>query len=204
MYSDLYMKLQIYNDPWQYGIIDNFLSPERFEIIENLAKIEFEKYKKNGINTRRGKYTNYVKDDLIPEITKDIMIFQDHRKYDRLVKLNHWVIMTPNSNYPCHIDNISRINTSILYVSPEKNKGTILCDNPSTNDDGDHNQPDKPSNKEVEVEWRTNRLFTHNPRPKTWHRFMAGDSERVNLTIFFADPDKIKSHRNDFDYFIDI
>ena len=78
-----------------------------------------------------------------------------------------------------------------------------MCDNPSTNDDGDHNQPDKLSNREVEVEWKPNRLFAHNPRPKTWHRFMAGESERVNLTIFFADPDKIRSHRTDFDYFID-
>ena len=55
------MKLQIFDDPWQYGIVDDFLSPERFKIIENLAKIEFEKYKEVGFNTPRGKYINYVK-----------------------------------------------------------------------------------------------------------------------------------------------
>jgi len=195
--------MKIYYDPWEYGVIDNFLSPERFKVIEDLAKIEFDNYKKIGSNTPRGKYVRYVKDDLIPELTKEFMSFQDHRKYNKLVKLNHWAIMGPGAAYPCHIDNSSRIHTSILYVSPEKNKGTILCDNPSTNDDGDHNQPDKLSNREVEVEWKPNRLFAHNPRPKTWHRFMAGESERVNLTIFFADPDKIRSHRTDFDYFID-
>ena len=197
------MNLQIYSDPWEYGIVDNFLSPDRFNTIQDLARIEFEKYKKVGSNTPTGKYTNYVKDDLIPELTKEFMSFQDHRKYNKLVKLNHWVIMSPNTVYPCHIDNSSRIHTSVLYVAPEKNKGTILCDNPSTNDNGDHNQPDKPSDREVEIEWKPNRLFAHNPRPKTWHRFMSGDSERVNLTVFFADPDKIQSHRIDFDYFID-
>tara|TARA_Y100001937_G_scaffold123059_1_gene185314 strand:+ start:609 stop:1208 length:600 start_codon:yes stop_codon:yes gene_type:complete len=197
------MNLQIYSDPWEYAIVDNFLSPDRFNTIQDLARIEFEKYKKIGSNTPTGKYTNYVKDDLVPELTKEFMSFQDHRKYNKLVKLNHWVIMSPNTVYPCHIDNSSRIHTSVLYVAPEKNKGTILCDNPSTNDNGDHNQPDKPSNKEVEIEWRPNRLFAHNPRPKTWHRFMSGDNERVNLTVFFADPDKILSHRIDFDYFID-
>lgn len=198
------MKLQIHSDPWQYGVIDNFLSPERFQEIENLAKIEFEKYKEVGVNTRRGKYTSFVKEDLLPEITKDFINFQEHREYKKLVKINHWVIMPPNTKYPCHIDNISRIHTAILYISPEKNNGTILCDNPSTNDKGDHEIADKPSNKEVQVEWKTNRLFCHNPRPKTWHRFTSGDTERVNLSIFFADPDKIRSHREELDYLIDI
>ena len=195
--------MKIYYDPWEYGLIDNFLSPERFKVIEDLAKIEFERYKKEGINCRSNKYARYVKDDLIPEITKDIMNFQEHRDYKKLVKLNHWAIVPPHVKYPTHIDNTSRIHTSILYVSPEKNIGTILCDNPSTNDDGDHGQPDQSTKRELEVEWKPNRLFSHNPRAKTWHRFMAGDEERINLSIFFADPDKIRSHRNDFDYFID-
>tara|TARA_B000000557_G_C20600382_1_gene369416 strand:- start:324 stop:662 length:339 start_codon:yes stop_codon:yes gene_type:complete len=112
--------------------------------------------------------------------------------------------MAPNTKYPCHIDNASRIHTSILYVNPKKNKGTILCENPSTNDNGDHNQPDKPTKREVEIDWKPNRLFSHNPRPKTWHRFTCGDTERVNLSIFFADPDKIRPNRVEHDYFIDI
>tara|TARA_Y100000768_G_scaffold167026_1_gene125063 strand:- start:4704 stop:5300 length:597 start_codon:yes stop_codon:yes gene_type:complete len=196
------MNLQIYSDPWQYGIVDNFLSPERFKIINDLAKIESEKFKTVGSNTPRGKYVRYVKDDLIPEINKDIMNFQYHKKYDKLVKLNHWAIMAPNTEYPCHIDNISRIHTSILYVSPEKNVGTILCDNPSTNDDGNSNGPDQSSKKEVQVDWKPNRLFAHNPRPKTWHRYVSSN-ERIVIATFFADPDKIRPDRIDFDYFID-
>ena len=198
------MKLQIFNDPWEYGIVDDFLSPERFKIIENLAKIEFDKYKEVGFNTPRGKYINYVKEDIIPEVNKDIINFQEHKEYKNLVKLIHWCIMEPNTKYPVHIDNASRIHTSILYISPKKNKGTILCENPSTNDDGDHNQPDKPTKRELQIDWKPNRLFSHNPRPKTWHRFTSGDTERVNLSIFFADPDKIRSDRQDHDYMIDI
>lgn len=199
------MNLQIFNDPWEYGIVDNFLSPERFKEIEDQAQIEYEKYKVEGSNTfRAGKYIRYEKDDIIPEITKNIINFQDHREYNKLVKLIHWVVMPPNEIYPCHIDNASRIHTSILYISPKDNNGTILCENPSTNDNGDHNQPDKSTTKEVEVEWKTNRLFSHNPGPKKWHRYTSNHNHRINLSIFFADPDKIRPHRQDHNYFIDI
>ena len=80
--------------------------------------------------------------------------------------------------------------------------GTILCDNPSTNDDGNSNGPDQSSKKEVQVDWKPNRLFAHNPRPKTWHRYVSSN-ERIVIATFFADPDKIRPDRIDFDYFID-
>ena len=197
------MKVQIFSDPWEYGVIDDFLCPERFDIIKNLANEELERFKKEGCNTPRGKYVRYVKEDLVPEVTQEIMNIMNHRDYNKLVKLNHWAIMPPNLEYPTHIDNISRIHTSTFYISPEKQEGTLLCDNPSTNDNGDHNNPNKPSRREVQVEWKPNRVFIHNPRPMQWHRYISGDSDRVNLSIFFADPDKIKPHRQDFDYFID-
>ena len=189
--------------PWEHIIIDDFLSPERFEHIQNLAIEELGRYQVEGPNTPRGKYVRYTKDDLLPEVTLDIMELLPHREYDDLVKLNHWSIMPPHIKYPTHVDNASRIHTFTFYVAPEKNLGTILCDNPSTNDDGDHGQPDQPTICEYPIEWKPNRAFAHNARPKQWHRFESGDTHRINISVFYADPNKIKSHRQDFDYFID-
>ena len=197
------MKITHHNKPWEYVIIDDFLSPERFKTIEDLAIQELGRYQVEGPNTPRGKYTRYTKEDLLPEVTLDIMKLLPHREYDDLVKLNHWSIMPPHIKYPTHVDNASRIHTFTFYVAPEKNLGTILCDNPSTNDDGDHGQPDQPTICEYPIEWKPNRAFAHNARPKQWHRFESGDTHRINISVFYADPNKIKSHRQDFDYFID-
>tara|TARA_B100001250_G_C19766138_1_gene774850 strand:- start:417 stop:1022 length:606 start_codon:yes stop_codon:yes gene_type:complete len=197
------MKITHHEKPWQHVIIDDFLSPERFEHIQNLAIEELGRYQVEGPNTPRGKYVRYTKDDLLPEVTMDIMKLLPHREYDDLVKLNHWSIMPPHVKYPPHVDNASRIHTFTFYVAPEKNLGTILCDNPSTNDDGDHGQPNQPTICEYPIEWKPNRAFVHNSRPKQWHRFESGDTHRINISVFYADPNKIKSHRQDFDYFID-
>ena len=192
------MKITHHEKPWQHVIIDDFLSPERFKTIEDLAIQELGRYQIEGLNTFRGdRYNRYTDVDLLPEVTLDIMKLMPHRDYDKLVKINHWSIMPPNTSYPAHIDNRSRIHTFTFYVAPEKNLGTILCDNPSNNDDGDHGQPDQPTICEYPIEWKPNRAFVHNARPKQWHRFASGDTTRINLSVFFMDVDKINSNRHD-------
>ena len=192
------MKINFVTEPWEHIIIDDFLSPERFEHIQNLAIEELGRFQVEGLNTFRGdRYNRYTDVDLLPEVTLDIMKLMPHRDYDKLVKVNHWSIMPPNTSYPAHIDNRSRIHTFTFYVAPEKNLGTILCDNPSNNDDGDHGQPDQPTICEYPIEWKPNRAFVHNARPKQWHRFASGDTTRINLSVFFMDLDKINSNRHD-------
>ena len=192
------MKIDFITEPWEHIIIDDFLSPERFEHIQNLAIEELGRFQVEGLNTFRGdRYNRYTDVDLLPEVTLDIMKLMPHRDYDKLVKVNHWSIMPPNTSYPAHIDNRSRIHTFTFYIAPEKNLGTILCDNPSTNDNGDHGQPDQSTICEYPIEWKPNRAFVHNPRPKQWHRFVSGDTHRINLSVFFMDVDKINSNRHD-------
>ena len=197
------MKINYYKKPWEYIVIDDFLSPQRFKDIEDLAILELGRYQVEGSNTPRGKYIRYTKEDLLPEVTLDIMNLLPHREYNDLVKLNHWAILPPNLKYPTHIDNISRIHTFQFYIAPKENIGPTICDNPSTNDDGDHNAPNQPTVCEYPIQWKTNRAFVHNPSPMKWHRYESGDSVRINLAVFYANPNKIKSHRQDFDYFID-
>ena len=79
-----------------------------------------------------------------------------------------------------------------------------MCKNHSNNDNGDHNAPDQDSVSEFEIPWKPNKLFAHNPMPKTWHRFKSPESGlRLNLSVFYADPTKIRPNRQDFDFFID-
>ena len=196
--------------------VDNFLPPNRFAEIKTLAFYEYETYKRTGTNsvytdhkgndyTSRNKYTRFLTHDIVPETNQFFDMLPEHRGYKgELKKLVHWAITPENYNYPIHIDNASRINTCTYYIWPEEETGTILCKNPSSNDDGDHIKADKDSDFEIEVEWKPNKLFVHNSIPnKTWHRY-ASKRERVVLSVFLVQPDLIKKSRNQHQFLLDI
>ena len=196
--------------------VDNFLPPNRFAEIKTLAHYEYETYKRTGTNsvytdhkgndyTSRNKYTRFLTHDIIPETNQFFDMLPEHRGYEgELKKLVHWAITPENYNYPIHIDNASRINTCTYYIWPEEEIGTILCQNPSRNDDGDHIKADKDSDFEIEVEWKPNKLFVHNSIPnKTWHRY-ASKKERIVLSIFLVQPDLIKTNRNQRQFLLDL
>ena len=196
--------------------VDNFLPPNRLAEIKTLAFYEYETYKRTGTNsvytdhkgndyTSRNKYTRFLTHDIVPETNQFFDMLPEHRGYKgELKKLVHWAITPENYNYPIHIDNASRINTCTYYIWPEEETGTILCKNPSSNDDGDHIKADKDSDFEIEVEWKPNKLFVHNSIPnKTWHRY-ASKRERVVLSVFLVQPDLIKKNRNQHQYLLDL
>lgn len=210
------MKINHHNKPWHHLQVDNFLPPNRFAEIKTLAHYEYETYKRTGTNsvytdhkgndyTSRNKYTRFLTHDIIPETNQFFDMLPEHRGYEgELKKLVHWAITPENYNYPIHIDNASRINTCTYYIWPEEEIGTILCQNPSRNDDGDHIKADKDSDFEIEVEWKPNKLFVHNSIPnKTWHRY-ASKKERIVLSIFLVQPDLIKTNRNQRQFLLDL
>ena len=210
------MKVTHRYDPWHYIEVENFLSPERFAEIKRQALIELEEFKNKGANsvytdhktedyTSRNKYAKWLKEDIVPETNQFFEMLPEHRGYKgKLKKLLHWAITPDNFNYPTHIDNASRINTCTLYVHPEKEIGTILCNNPSKNDDGDHIKANEKSVYEREVEWKTNKLFVHNSIPnKTWHRY-SSKKRRIVLCAFLVQPDLLISNRNQHEYLLDI
>ena len=210
------MKINHHNKPWHHLQVDNFLPPNRFAEIKTLAFYEYETYKRTGTNsvytdhkgndyTSRKKYTRFLTHDIIPETNQFFDMLPEHRGYKgELKKLVHWAITPENYNYPIHIDNASRINTCTYYIWPEEETGTILCKNPSRNDDGDHIKADKDSDFEIEVEWKPNKLFVHNSIPnKTWHRY-ASKKERIVLSIFLVQPDLIKTNRNQRQFLLDL
>ena len=210
------MKINHHYKPWHHLQVDDFLPPDRFSEIKRLAHFEYETYKRTGTNsvytdhkgkdyTSRNKYTRFLTHDIVPETNQFFDMLPEHRGYKgKLKKLVHWAITPENYNYPIHIDNASRINTCTYYVWPEEEIGTILCQNPSKNDDGDHIKADKESDFEIEIEWKPNKLFVHNSIPnKTWHRY-ASKKERIVLSIFLVQPDLIKPNRNQQQFLLDI
>ncbi len=178
--------------------IINFLPPERWKVIMDLAEIELDKYHSSE-KTRSGHYVNFLDEDIIPETNN---LFNDfdfpHRPYKgKLKKLVQWAISPSGWNYPPHCDNKSRISTTIIYVAPEKSDGTVLCKNPSSNDDGDHGAADRESIYTKEIQWEPNKAFFHNSIPnETWHSIKNTHSEpRITLNAFLVQPDLVAKDR---------
>tara|TARA_Y100000768_G_scaffold280484_1_gene215451 strand:+ start:401 stop:997 length:597 start_codon:yes stop_codon:yes gene_type:complete len=198
------MKLKHSYAPWEHIEIEDYLPSHRFQEIQDLAQIELEKFHKVGTNTRRGKYVNFLSEDLIPETSGLFLLLPRRESSGQLKKLMHWSIIPPHVDYPTHIDNSSRLCTVTYYISPDKNIGTIICSNPSTNDNGDHNAPNLPTQKEYEIEWKPNKVFLHCGGSGKWHRYSSGDEIRINLSIFLVQPDLIRDGRPDHDFLIDL
>jgi hypothetical protein len=190
--------------PWQHLILDDFLSQDRFEEIKKLAETELEYLDMFGFYTRSNHYLRYVKEDIIPEVNSLFLEFKESRPYSKsLKKIIHWSIHPENFSYPEHIDNESRIFTTVLYVTPKDNIGTILCKNESPLNP-DHGRPSLKSEYEVESTWKQNRLFAHNSLDgKTWHRYGA-TTQRCTLNCFFVEPSKIIENRIENKFLIDI
>lgn len=200
------MKLIHHNDPWDYITVENFLNEEDWKNIQDLASEELSRYKLEGPNTPRGKYIRFLDYDLLPQAN---FLFKEH-KYHRpfegkLKKIVHWAIQPPGNKYPIHIDNESRIHTTMLYIAPEESVGTILCKNRSPHVK-DHGPAAYESDYEIEVPWEPNKIFSHNTREGvTWHRYQSDDiGNRISLSTFFVDPSKIIPGRGIENYLLDL
>jgi len=198
------MKIKHHYEPWEFMEIEDFLPSLRFQEIEHLAQKELEKYHIEGINTRRGKYVKFLKEDILPEINPIFHLLPRRQSTGELKKLIHWAITPPGVHYPTHIDNASRLSTVTYYITPEKNTGTIICKNPSKNDDGDHGAPDLPTESEFEITWKPNKIFLHCGGPGKWHRYSGKDQPRIIISSFLVQPSLINKGRPDHNYLIDI
>ena len=187
----LVMEVSIHQDPFEYTVVDNFMSDERFAVIKELADEEKSKFEPN---CRCGKYIRWVDEDLIPESE------QWYGDTKGLKKAMHWAICPPDYTYELHIDPWWRLHTMVLYIDGKT--GTQLHSNDS---EGIYPQlPNKESNYVKEVEWKENRLFLHNPAPKTWHTYAtAKDELRVVIQAFLIDPKQVPEGRGELDHLID-
>jgi hypothetical protein len=198
------MKINHHHEPWTHITVDDFLTPSEWNSLQQLASDELRIFKSEGGNTPRGKYIKFYNYDLFPDSNKFFDLLPKTRSHGTLKKINHIAIQPPGNTYPVHIDNRSRINTAILYFSPEKSNGTILHKNSSPMVH-DHGQPELSSEYTRDVEWKPNRLFVHNSIDGvTWHNYKSTDDIRITFQSFLVDPNLISKSRQDLDFLIDI
>ena len=196
-------KIQKYSDPWTHYVIDDFLSPERFEEVINLLSVEEEYLDLFGFYSRSNHYFRFEKKDIIPEINEVFdELFPDRDL--NLKKINHWSIHPSNFKYNLHVDNKSRLYTAVFYLKPDNNIGTFLASNKSPFSD-DHQKPNLKSEYHVEVKFRPNRLLLHKSEPHTWHSY-ASSTQRCTYNAFLIDPELVDEGRLEKDnkYHIDI
>jgi len=192
------LDLRHYDDPFPYITVDNLLSEERISEINKLAQIELERYNSGSKLTAMGKYCRYLTSDIFPEANFLLDMLPHRPTNGNIKKIIHWCICpagewSSSSGRP-HLDPIARIHTNTLYVHPNKSYGTMLCKNnaPSYMPAGDESQlTDNPSEYEIEIPWRPNRLFSINCMDGMWHYFKSSDQPRITLQSFVVDIDKL-------------
>ena len=199
------MNITFIRQPWDCYTIENFLPPERWKTIKQLAQVELDNFKPNA---RRGQMVTFCEEDILPETNE--LFFKHllpHRGYKgELKKILHWAISPPDWHYPTHCDAKARVSTSVLYVAPEEMDGTVMHKNYSTNDNQDHGPADRPSEYEYEIPWQPNKLFYHNSIPnKTWHSIQnTHKTNRIVLISFFVQADLVPAGRNFSDHLLNI
>jgi hypothetical protein len=68
------------------------------------------------------------------------------------------ILTGKEKKYPAHTDVSSKILSTVIYLSPEKNRGTIISDN-------------KKMKNSSEIEWKPNRAFIFSAGKDTWHSY---------------------------------
>ena len=173
-------------------IIDNFLNNEDFNEISLLKLSSVNKFE---IKVYHNKITknNIVSADCLSDLTVRRLQKNYHEKAINLLKQFcpekvdlydysefHIIITGANYKFPIHDDTPSKLLSGVVYINPEKNKGTMFFDN-------------KKGDGKKYVEWKRNRaVFFARKERKTWHSYEGdGKSNRIAL-VYNLMTNKIK------------
>ena len=194
------MDLRHYDDPFQYLTVDNLLTEERISELDKLAQLELDRFYSTDERTAMGKYVRYLDEDILPEVDFLYDILPHRPASNNIKKIIHWCICpagewASSSGRP-HLDPIARVHTSTMYLSPNIQRGTMVCKNNAPSDwpGGDDKalSTSNPSEYEIEVPWKKYRVFSINCMDGMWHYFASrGDEPRVTLQTFLVDIDKL-------------
>lgn len=178
---------------WPNFIIkDNFLTEQHYNLIKSVQfdteNNSWEIYKHqiflNGkINVSyKNNSSNVVKSDYLS--VKDIVSI--HNTYhERMIeylnilspdkvckyKFTELNVVSTGKDYKFHIhnDSIDKLLSVVIYIAPEKNKGTILYS-------------DKEGSNPVEIRWSPNKAFIFSRNEHTWHSYESDTiSQRITL-----------------------
>jgi len=192
---------------FKYIILDDFLSENE---VKSLNRVDISKVPSNGVLTCY--HARIFKDKNIePKTEGDIIpienIMSIHNKYENLfysilskicpAKSNliefmdyHLTITGKDSNYPIHDDLPYKLLSTVIYLKPENNMGTLIY--PCPKYPLFNGEIDSPTEGFV-INWKPNRaLIFSRIHQKTWHSYQGdGKSNRLAFIINVG-TDKVK------------
>jgi hypothetical protein len=195
---------------WNYKIIDNFLEQRHFDLLcskaKNFTGVKNTSWKRYVHQvSSEGKFLHSygpITDDgkdlapgiLSEEETLDIFHTYNNRFLEILKELAPQKVSSYKSSgisvvltgkdkkYPAHTDVSSKILSTVVYITPEKNRGTIIADNEELQNS-------------QEIEWKQNRAFTFSAEAGvTWHAYKS-DGINPRLTLVWYMQNNLKDKR---------
>jgi hypothetical protein len=189
---DNIFKTPIGTTPWEYQIVDNILTDDFYKTLVNESDklkqvlssqpidqdgIWMFKAKKYGISQEVIDTIFNINQLLLKNATKILNQFSIKNVSDiGYFSIPRLGFCPPGAFGEIHDDGDTMDKTMIMviYISPEKSKGTRLY---SAND---------PNSFVKELDWKENRAFIFSPvKNVTWHDFVPGEQERVTLLFYY-------------------
>ena len=168
------------------SVIDNFLEQKHFDF---LSKVDFGKMKPKAWENYANSVENGVVTNSSGHIPQDMLIDMEKAYNPKLMKIleelapnlvkhvtHSDIILTAIGKdlmFHLHTDVKSKLLSTVVYITPEKNSGTLLY---NTRIDAKH------GTDEEEIEWKQNRAFIFSRTDTSWHNYKAdGINPRVVL-----------------------
>ena len=176
---------------YQIEVVDDFLNKDDFNELCNLNldkefNEDFKVYH-NKIN-HEGIIESTINEDLLKRIHKNyfdkamnILRRISPKKFNLYEYSDFTIIITKkNSKFPIHDDTPNKLLSGVIYLSPEKNTGTIFYS-------------DKKGSNKTNINWKTNRaVFFSRVERETWHSYEGdGLNDRIAL-VYNLMTNKIK------------
>ena len=170
---------KFYTKPWPHLVIDSFFDEESWEYVKSKDAL-FLKYKQSAHKTNHGLSFSYIEDNhLIDYFSQKLSIeylcskFPNHRDFNKLEpSLSLKVSRLPKVS-SIHDEVSAKVFSTIVFVEPEHNVGTILFD--------------KDKNLDKVITWKPNRAVIFAPIDNlTWHAFGNWErSDRYTIDLFW-------------------
>jgi hypothetical protein len=202
-FVDKCLNSKVLTDPWPHTVTENHLDQKEFNSLLNdcnrLLEIKLKDmpiYKgvtENHIIPQHFKDFNINWYDQILDISKNIYenrkklcdVFLEHRWVDDLI-VTAYVGVTPPAPYShiLHQETISKIWSSVTYITPEKNCGTKMY------------TEGKKESLVKEAQWKPNStMIFAGIEGKTWHSYNSTEeSNRITLNFFIKNKEGLKEY----------
>lgn len=168
----------------KYKIVDNFLNESCFDY---LSSLELKEVKSNQILSYHNQiYKNgEIKTTCInPKILKELqeashkiaieILSELAPQKAELYEYSDFNIIETGKDYtfPIHRDHVNKLLSGVVYLTPEKNTGTIIYEN-------------KEGKNPNEIEWKKNRsLFFSRTEKGSWHNY-KGDGKNNRIVLVY-------------------